>query len=348
MQKWLLLLAVACGCGGRSVAAVTRTEAPTSAGMIPASTGSPGREGLQPSVPSGRRDCLAQPSPTAVALPPRVTLREFWDALAAQITEVDASALRGRFDSLARRHGLDPETPGLWEDFVKVWVAFEATRDGGWWRVRWAITNQDPSSVRIWKSWIHAPPNQSFDGVTAVAECDEITSLFAVTARQLGVRGIGLYYPTWNHTIAAWAPAQFAKQSQAPVVLVPTTQIFQGCASSVDVTTFAVPKHVYEYPRYDVRDTMELPVALAAFLLEQVRAYAEASPDLLALIRAKRANLLVSSVGDDCDAYRRELAEELRGKLTCADRRALKHLADVELGKPELDVTATLAWLGTP
>jgi hypothetical protein len=333
MRAWLVTVGVCCGCASSSPV----QREPQGVTIVASDP-----------TPSGPRPCDGHPPPKVVSLPDRPTLGDFWTALSAQVVVLDTTGLRSRFRSFTERHGMDAQAPGLWDDFVRTWIAFEATRDGGWWRVRWAITNQEPSSVRIWKSWIASPPTQSFDGVTAVAECDEITSLFAVTARQLGVRGIGLYYPTWNHTIAAWAPAQFAQQSRAPVVLVPTTQIFQGCPATFDLTTFAVPKHVYEYPRYDVRNTTVIPAALATFLLEQVRAYGEASPELLALIRAKRANALVSSVGDDCDAYRRELARELQGKLTCADRRALTHLAQVELHQATLDDAATLAWLGEP
>jgi hypothetical protein len=129
------------------------------------------------------------------------------------------------------------------------------------------------------------------------------------------------------------------------VVLVPTTQIFQACSSTFDETSFATPKHVYEYPRFDVRDTTEMSASLARFLLGQVHAYGEASPKLLALIRTKRAELLGSSLAD-CGDYRRELARQLgQSELSCADRRALRHLAEVELGRPELDHEATLAYL---
>jgi hypothetical protein len=130
-------------------------------------------------------------------------------------------------------------------------------------------------------------------------------------------------------------------------VLVPTTQIFLGCEDTFDQTSFKPPKQVYEFPRYDVKDNVEMPAPLAAFLLEQVRAYGEASPKLLALVRTRRAELLQSSVGA-CGAYRRRLRDEVATRLSCADRRALRHLSSVELGRPELSEADVLAYLAGP
>jgi len=296
----------------------------------------------------GVQSCGGHDGPKAVALPERVTLGDFWQALAAQVALLDTSALEGAFEAFAARHGLHPETPGLRQDFMRLWIAFEATRDGGWWRLRWKITDQEPSSAKIWKEWRRSSPQSAFAEASAVAECDENSALFSVTARRLGVRGVGLHYPTWNHVIAGWTPAALAEHGGARVVLIPTTQIFQGCESTFDQTSFATPKQVYEYPRYDVRDSTEIPTELAAFLLEQVRAYGEASPTLLALIRAKRATLLRSSLGG-CDDYRKKLADELGGPgLGCADQRALQHLATEELRDPSLKSDAVLSWLAAP
>src|SRR5262249_6220507 len=155
------------------------------------------------------------------------TFGEFWSALARQIDALDGSALRPELTAFATRHDVDPETPGLWQDFRRLWTAFETTRDGGFWRLRWQVTDQEPSSVQIWRAWQRSTPQQAFAAASAVAECDEITALLSVAARHLGVRGVGLFYPTWNHVIAGWAPSGFASRE---VVLLPTTQIFQSCA----------------------------------------------------------------------------------------------------------------------
>jgi hypothetical protein len=250
-------------------------------------------------------------------LPERVTLGTLWQAVAAQVELLDTTALAGSYAA-----------------------------DGGWWRLRWAVTDQEPRTHEIWKAWRRSPPTAQFDGASAVAECDEITALFSVAARRLGVRGVGLFYPTWNHVIAGWMPEALSKRESGKVVLVPTTQIFLSCESTFDQTSFRTPKQVYEYPLRDTPDDTELPPELAAFLLEQVRAYGEASPDLLALIRTKRAELLGSSV-HDCGAYRAQLAAQLEPRLTCADRRALQHLAETELARPTATETETLAWLAS-
>jgi hypothetical protein len=327
------------------------TNEPATAPAPPKSRPAPGLE----SAPGATNDsaqprvepCADQAGPEAVALPQRVTFGDFWSALATQIERLDTTALRSGFEAFAARHDVDPSTPQLWQDFTRLWVVFEATRDGGFWRLRWDVTDQEPTSVVIWKAWMRAPPTHAFASESAVAECDEITALFSVAARRLGVRGVGLFYPTWNHVIAGWAPEALAGVSTETVVLIPTTQIFQGCPSTFDETTFKVPKHVYEFPKVDMRDATEMPLPLAHFLLEQVRAYGEGSPDLLALIRAKRADLLRSSLGD-CDAYRQQLATALRPRLSCADRRALRHLAEHELAQRDLSNEQALTFLASP
>jgi hypothetical protein len=326
------------------------TDEPATAPTLPKIRPTPGRE--TPPSPANAsaqpppEPCAGQAGPDAVALPERVTFGDFWSALATQIDRLDTTALRRGFEAFAARHEVDPSTPHLWQDFTRLWVVFEATRDGGWWRLRWDVTDQEPTSVVIWKAWMRAPPTHAFATESAVAECDEITALFSVTARRLGVRGVGLFYPTWNHVIAGWAPEALARPGAKNVVLIPTTQIFQGCPSTFDETTFKVPKHVYEFPKVDMRDATEMPPSLAHFLLEQVRAYGEASPELLALIRAKRADLLRSSLGD-CGAYRQQLATALGPRLSCADRRALRHLAGQELGQHGLTDEQALAFLAS-
>jgi hypothetical protein len=295
-------------------------------------------------LPEATNPCAERPGPEAVTLPERVTLGQFWQAMAAQVERLDTGALQASYTAFARRHQLDPEMPGLRRDFERLWAAFEATRDGGWWRLRWAVTDREPRPHEIWKAWRGAPLERRFDAPSAVAECDEITALFSVAARRLGVRGVGLFYPTWNHVIAGWMPEAISKRKHGSVVLVPTTQIFLSCESTFGQTSFATPKHVYEYPLRDTPDDTELPTALAEHLLEQLRQYGEATPELLALIRTKRAELLGSSVGD-CSAYRAELAARLAPRLTCADRRALRHLAARELDRPEASDAELLGFL---
>ena len=313
----------------------------------PAPSGNADEAGRPRAVAATRDACASDVGPAPVELPERVTFGDFWSALGQQLDALDTSALSPAFSEFAAQHGADASSPALRRDFVRLWAMFEATRDGGWWRLRWQVTDQEPSSVQIWKAWKRSPPTQSFATPSAVAECDEITALFSVAARRLDVRGVGLFYPTWNHVIAGWAPQALDQTVRGNVVLIPTTQIFLGCEDSFDQTSFKPPKQVYEFPRYDVKDNVEMPAPLAAFLLEQVRAYGEASPPLLALIRTKRAELLQSSLGD-CSAYRGRVRDEVARKLSCADRRALRHLASAELGQPQLSEAAVLSYLGDP
>ncbi len=289
-------------------------------------------------------DCRAGGESAALGLPARPTFGDFWRALGAQIDALDGTALESELVAFGERHGIDPDAPGLRQEFRRLWTAFEATRDGGWWKLRWQITDQEPTSLQIWKAWRRTPPRVGFADVSAVAECDEITALFSVMARRLDVRGVGLFYPTWNHVIAGWMPSALTETKR--VVLVPTTQIFQGCESTFDQTSFRVPKQVYEFPRYDVRDSTELPAELAGFLLDQVRAYGEATPALLALIRTKRAELMRSSIAD-CGSYRQKLVAHLRqAPLSCGDRRALRQVA-FELGGAAT-TEAVLSFLASP
>src|SRR5687767_3807350 len=60
----------------------------------------------------------AETGPRAVELPEQVTLGDFWQALSAQVALLDTAALETTFEDFARRHELDPETPGLRQDFT--------------------------------------------------------------------------------------------------------------------------------------------------------------------------------------------------------------------------------------
>lgn len=333
-----LFALVACSSGGSRPSRIAAPVKPPSAPV----TTTPS----SPAAAPAPDECAAHPPPAAVALPERVTLGLFWQAMAAQVEVLDTSSLEESYAAFAARHQVDPRTPGLRRDFERLWSAFEATRDGGWWRLRWAVTDQEPRTHEIWKAWRRSPPDAKFDAASAIAECDEISALFSVAARRLGVRGVGLFYPTWNHVIAGWMPEALVERGAGAVVLVPTTQIFLSCESTFDQTSFRTPKRVYEYPLRDTPDDTELSPELAAFLLAQVRAYGEATPELLALIRSKRAELLRSSLGD-CSAYRARLAAEIEPRLTCADSRALRHLARQELAQPELSDLELLRWLAS-
>ncbi|WP_394832420.1 hypothetical protein LVJ94_38515 [Pendulispora rubella] len=265
------------------------------------------------------------------------------------IDRTDHAAWRPAFEAMCQRHGLDPNSAELFRDFVRLQSVFEATRDGGMWRVRWAVTNREPTSKAIWQSWQkETPPLQGAPSVTA--ECDEISALTAFLATKLEVRGVGLFWPTWNHTIAAWEPrpllasAKDPARRKKPRILLPTTQVFQGCDDALDHTTFD-PSHqgaVFEYTLLDVRPGTRMASSLATFLVEQLEAYNGASLDLLALLRLHRGKLLRSSVGD-CADQRSRLAASI--SITAANERALTRYFAMELARSAGNAREMLAEL---
>ncbi len=276
-----------------------------------------------------------------------LTFGSFVEALSRQLDSLELSSLRPEYERFVARRKLPADPPGLFQEFARLWVLFETTRDGGSWRLRWDITNQNPSIRTIWRTWTKGEVLEAFAKPSATAECDELSALFALMARRVGVRGVGLFYPTWNHTIAAWAPAPLPRKS-TPLVLIPTTQIYLGCEDSFDQTSFVTRlTTIEEYPRWDVRDASPMPESLGRFLLEQVRVYGGASPTLTALLRARRAIAFGSSMGS-CIEYRTGLAQQLREKLTCIDQSALRYFAEHELKKPEVTTEQLLAWLSAP
>jgi hypothetical protein len=273
-----------------------------------------------------------------------MTFRDFTLALAQLLDQLDTANLHEAFQQFARSRNLDPDTPGLLKDYVRLRILFEAARDGGYWRLRWDITNREPSATLIWRAWQREPVDETFGHALATAECDELSSLYSLLARRIGVDRVGLFYPTWNHTIAAWAIKPGSKQRQH-LVLIPTTQIFLHCEESFDTSGFKTRlTNIEPYPRWDIRDTSPLPAAMAEFLLQQVRVYAPASLELQALLRARRAIEFKSSMGN-CTEFRLQLAQRLRGRLSCADRRALHYFASSELNREHLSDDELLEFL---
>lgn len=265
---------------------------------------------------------------------------EFVARLARALDQAaNTSHLRKAYAEFAAAHQLDPASPELFRDFSRLRLLFEATRDGGLWRLRWDITNQQPSSKLIWSAWATSLKGDAYAAATATAECDELSALYAFLARRLGVRNVGLIYPTWNHTVAAWSPT-LAGKAQNFRVLIPTSQIFLQCAHSFDATSFS-PKHPsYEYKAQDLAPDTPIAAQTAEFLLNQVHIYGEASFELLALLRAHRALRLDSSMSV-CTDYRRQLVRQLSHELSCADQRALEHYVRHEL-KSDGDVLSQL------
>lgn len=189
----------------------------------------------------------------------------------------EAPAVRADYDAFVAAHGL-ADTDALYRDYVRVKLVFESTRDGGLWHLSWAITNEQPNSEQIWRQWKRAKTEQATAGdavvPTAVAECDELSALFAFMVARLGVRHVGLFWPTWNHVVAVWT---VRSEEGTPVrIVVPTSQIFLTADDSLGTTGFDPWKQrtIYEYRRRDVKGSHAIDAELARFFVMQARRYA--------------------------------------------------------------------------
>ena len=165
----------------------------------------------------------------------------------------------------------------MYHDFLRVRLTFEATRDSGLWQLRWNITHKEPNSDSIWAQWQALHPFDYLDEgkpqASAVAECDELSALFALIVRSLGVKEVGLFWPTSNHTVAVWmAKGVDGKQVR---VVIPTSQIYLSSNASLGTKEFDpyTQKTIYQYRRKDVDSDYKIPAELAKMMLEQVEKY---------------------------------------------------------------------------
>lgn len=288
----MLCAAVACGGG-------PQTEAPAVRGAIAPAPERAVEVEIAAAAPLPVAAVAPQPAPPR-ALPegarlpegPRVRVADLVAALEAIAVALDdVPALRDEFAAWTAAQRLTP-TDRLWRDWIRVRLVFECVRDGGLWQLRWAITNRAPRSDAIWAQWaaldgFDPESDAALDLATATAECDELSALFAVLVRRLGVEDVGLFWPEWNHVVAVWT---IADGQQAPVrVVVPTSQIFLDDEASLGTTGFDPwrQKTIYEYRRRDVRDDAELPGPLARFFV--ARAWAEIERTQVELQRDRNA-----------------------------------------------------------
>lgn len=222
-----------------------------------------------------------------------VTVSELWPALEEIATQMqESSAVQKDYDAFVRTHAL-ADQPSLFEDYVRVRLAFEATRDGGFWNLRWDITNRKPESDAVWSQWagrVDVDP----EAATAVAECDELSALFAVVARRLGVDRIGLMWPTWNHVVAVWTVT--GVEGDDVRVVVPTSQIFLDADASLGTDGFDPwkQKTIHTYRSRDVSEDLELSAALARFFVQRARAHAARPQEQLQRMRNERAPRLAA------------------------------------------------------
>jgi len=236
-----------------------------------------------------------------------------------------SSGMRHGFQSFTAAHNLPSESI-RYSDYVLVRLLFEATRDAGFWNMHWAITDQPPNSDRIWRQW-KGVLNPSFRVPTAIAECDELSALYAFLVERAGVKGVGLFWPYANHTVAVWTlhPAE----RTAIRVVVPTSQIFLTESDTFDTKKFDPwrQKTIYEYTRRDAPDSFELPKPLFDFFLQQLDKYAGASEATLQQLRYLRDAVFVGSLTPEQAAREALRSQTTLTSVPAEDSAALQYFA---------------------
>jgi len=227
--------------------------------------------------------CAADPVPVPAT---DTTLAQFLAAIHAKAKALETSAgMKEGFASFTAHFKLQAGAVSF-SDYVTARLLFEATRDAGFWNLHWVITDLPPNSDNIWRQWktVRTPSPLV---PTAIAECDELSALYAFIAERAGIRSVGLFWPYPNHTVAVWT----LNQPRGPVrIVVPTTQIFLDESDFWGTKKFDPwrQKVIYEYTRRDVPDTFEIPKPLFDFFLQQIDKYAGASDATLQLLRYYR------------------------------------------------------------
>jgi hypothetical protein len=237
----------------------------------------------------------------------RISIAQVFDAIKSLVPEIAAStAVKADYQALLQSHALR-HSDVLYADYVRLRIAFEATRAGGLWGVAWRITDKDPQSDLIWQQW-QSQSSSALSQTTAIAECDELSALTAVVARGIGLSKqseIGMLWPTSNHTVAVWTIVQgkfgldvSPKRNKPVRIVLPTSQIFLDPQQSLDTRAFDPwkQKTIFDYRRKDVALTETLPSALASYFVAQIKAHAGRSQLELQQMRNKRERLQRSLV----------------------------------------------------
>jgi hypothetical protein len=224
----------------------------------------------------------ARPAPRSA---PAATVAELVSGVREKAKALEGtSGMKLGYQSLISEFRLAPDWV-RYSDFVIVRLLFEATRDAGLWNLHWTITDREPNSDVIWKQW-QAVTTTVATVPTATAECDELSALFAFLARLLGIKGVGLFWPAANHTVAVWE----IRGGSAVRVVVPTTQIFLSETDLFGTKTFDPwrQRAIYEYTRRDVADSFAIPRPLLSFFLGQAERYGGATDATLQRLRYLR------------------------------------------------------------
>ena len=227
----------------------------------------------------------------ASAEPPRqATLARLVEAVREKArAQAETAGMRQAYRTFTAANGLSPDLVS-YSDFTVVRLLFESTRDAGLWNLQWTITNLEPSSDKIWQQWANwaSARTPSVAAPTALAECDELSALFAFLARQAGVKDVGLFWPASNHTVAVWTLRP--RSRPAVRVVVPTTQIFLESTDLFGTRKFDPwqQRNIYEYTRRDAPDSQAIPAPLFEFFLAQMDKYGGASDLTLQRLRYLR------------------------------------------------------------
>jgi hypothetical protein len=184
--------------------------------------------------PGGVRSQTQKPNQLTSAVQ-GVPVGQFVSAIRQKAKALEnTSGMRLGFQSFTAAHKLSPDSIRF-SDYVIVRLLYEATRDAGFWNVHWEITDQPPNSDRIWHQWSTVSKPSLFDP-SAIAECDELSALFAFLVERAGVKSAGLFWPAANHTVAVWVVQPAA--GAVIRVVVPTSQIFLEETDDFDTKKF--------------------------------------------------------------------------------------------------------------
>ena len=224
----------------------------------------------------------------------QVRVDELLAAIEAELPAVaESEAVRADYEAFLAQFELD-DRESLYLDYVRVKVAFEATRAGGLWGLRWAVTNEQPNSEKIWAQWQSLElegAGEELPPITATAECDELSALFAFVAQRIGLERssqVGLFWPTGNHVVAVWT---IDAKSERPVrVVIPTSQIFLSSDESLGTNGFDpwTQKNIFDYRRQDAAAKLELPATLAKHFVLALRELGGRSQAQLQVLRNER------------------------------------------------------------
>jgi hypothetical protein len=143
-----------------------------------------------------------------------------------------------------------------------------------------------------------------------------------------GVKGVGLFWPFPNHTVAVWV----LYPAEGPVVrvVVPTSQIFLGVTDTLNTRTFDPwhQKTIYEYTRRDVADSYELPRPLSDFFISQLDKYAGASDATLQQLRYMREAVFLKRNTPENAAREALKRKDARRSGSPEDLAAFQHFAE--------------------